>query len=267
MLELYFIYFVNNKSIKVQSPEVTLDDVSKLISEKVSGAYMRFGDGDINLANGFDDLYQKSSAKMNFEMKEALSISGNGIMKCLPIHSKLYGHSKEMTPGYHLGDDTWVIKLMSKSYRYFIGEKIYSPIALSYCLVFNVPKAISFLRIIKAQETIFVGNNNIKYEIRSKIFGEHIFIESPPRNSYEEIDRIFMEIKSYLTKNKFLLIVIATGCSGRVLQKRLIREEYNCFILDFGSSIDYLTSIQTRQWMIEDNNIHSEKISFILDNL
>jgi len=237
--------------VKVIDPAVTLIKCQELMRNKIPGAYLRFGDGDVNLLEGHSELLQNANELLKNEMKEAFNLFGPGIIKSLPIHSIKFGLMPGMSPGMHQGDDQWAIELLNRCYPYFIGNLIYSAVALHYVAVFNQELAINFLKFLKSKTTIFVGNKNVSAEIINKLFGNAIHIKTPEKQSYLEIDRIEQEIKYELNirKNEYVIIVMAMGCSGRVLAKRLHLTSNNIFIFDFGSLLDAFCGWSTRAWI------------------
>lgn len=239
-------------SVKIQSPLKTIQDISNAIENKKRGAYLRFGDGDVNLLLGLDDLLQYSSNTFSHEMREAFELNGDHIYKCLPIHSEKFGKEHDMRPGYHSSSDEWASSILKKCFKYFIGEKIYSHVALSYLAASNEDVCIDFLKKIKSTNPIFVGNRDLKTDIVEKVLHPRDYIKTNPKFSYSEIDRIEKEtLKAIETStDSFILIVIAMGCAGRVLQKRLLaKSNKNIFIFDFGSLLDILNGDETRAWM------------------
>lgn len=249
-------------SIMIQSPLITLNDISEAIDKKQRGAYMRFGDGDINLLLGIDDLLQHSSKDFQEEMKEAFNLRGNNLYKCLPIHSNKFGKEPDMKPGYHSASDKWAISILHKCFEYFIGQKIYSHVALSYIAVSDDEYTVKFLNKIKSLNPIFIGNKDIKINIIQKILSARSHIKTDPKFSYGDIDRIEQESLKVIesSNDDFILIVIAMGCAGRVLQKRLLtKTKKNIFIFDFGSLLDIFNGDETRAWMSKELSDKNEQ--------
>lgn len=238
-------------SVRVRSPQETLRVCRELIANKTRGAYLRFGDGDVNLLHGEDELFQSSDVHLSKEMQEAFDLQGVGIMKALPLHSPRFGIWPGMEPGIHGAEDEWTERLLAHCYPYFIGTPIYSAVALPYIAAFDPATAVDFLRFLKEQSPIFVGNGNVSEGIVSKLFGETAHIRTPDHSSYAEIDRIEQETVDCLRQfeRKFKVIVIAMGCSGRVLAKRIYQGGSNVFLFDFGSLLDALCGWNTRAWM------------------
>lgn len=239
--------------ICIQSPAVTLSVCRDLICNEVKGAYLRFGDGDVLLMSGQNDSLQTADRRLAMEMQEAFNLSGPGIMKCLAIHSRRFGLWPGMAPGVHEVDDVQACKLLARCHRYFIGTPIYSPVALAYAVVFDQPLALSFLRFLKDRAPfLFIGNQNVPDEVLSRLFGSSTErISTPSKNSYAEIDRIESDARRALDarKDRFSVIIVAMGCSGRALAKRIYMGGYNAFLFDFGSLLDAFCGWKTRTWI------------------
>lgn len=237
-------------TVNIKSSYETLNDIRETIINKQKGAYMRFGDGDIFLMLGKDDLLHKANKSMAKEMKEAIRFNRGTLHKGLPIHSELFGYEKGMKADMHLVSDIDAIKFLSVVYRYVDIKNIYASFSLHYLATFNKEFCIDFLRFLKNTNPIFVGNQNVKLELVNKLFGD-IHIKTPEVNSYLEIDRIEGELRAVLdvTKEKFSVVVIAMGCPGRILQKRILKKGYNVYLFDFGSLLDAFNDDNTRLWI------------------
>jgi len=238
--------------VRIQSPLVTIQTCERIILSQQRGAYLRFGDGDINLAFGHNDLLQESDYKLQHEMEEAFALNGDGIIKALPIHSPLFGYSSGMQDGMFMSNDKWSEKTLIKVFEYFIGTPIYSPVALHYIALFARDHCVSFLKLLKNCNSIFIGNQDIPMEVLKMLFGRTIHLKTPVRSAYQEIDRIEEEIMQLLNiRREYTVIVLAMGCSGRVLQKRILLKcpDAALFIFDFGSLLDAFCGWKTRSWM------------------
>jgi hypothetical protein len=200
--------------------------------------------------NGKKDSYQEVNKELAKEMKEAFSINGKGVFKCLAIHSHLYGYEEGMYPGNHLNTDYLSKELLYSSFLYFIGSKIYSPVALHFAATNNISKAKTFLQLLKLKTSIFIGNENINKNSLQKIFGTVKHIKTPQKNSYSDIDRIYKESKKELSElNAFSVVCVAMGCSGRPLMKRIYNDNFNIFLFDFGSLLDGIVGNNSRTWL------------------
>lgn len=239
-------------SIKIQSPRFTLERCAEFMINRNRGAYLRFGDGDINLMEECGELLQSSDKNLAKEMREAFSLSGEGIVKSLPLHSHKFGIMPGMKPGIHGSSDEWCDAILQRCFQYFIGEKIYSSVALPYVAVFEYEYAVEFLTLLRSFNPIFVGNENIGAEVLEKLFGENVHIKTPDKQSYQQIDRIEQDTLRaiHARKRQFEIVVVAMGCSGRVLEKRIIKNtDLPVFLFDFGSLLDIFCGWNTRAWM------------------
>ena len=65
-------------ALNFHKSEETLNRITEIISKKEKGVYLRFGDGDVFLANGQEDkLSKKQSFLATREMREAFSLNGH----------------------------------------------------------------------------------------------------------------------------------------------------------------------------------------------
>ena len=244
---------------EIVSPAETLSQIKQYINRKKNGAYMRFGDGDVYLSMGKNEMMQHSNELLTIEMNEAFALKGKGIFKALAIHSKQYGFEKEMFIGNHLQTDESSNYLLSRVFPFFVGFNIYSPVALHYMACYYPDETNEFLKLLKSNSVLFIGNENTPREIIQKLFGEVPHITTPTKNSYDQIDEIENKSLKFLHKQKmFGVVIVAMGCSGRILMKRLYTNNFPVFYFDFGSLLDGICGNITRPWLKE--NINYEKL-------
>ena len=239
-------------SVRVQSPWETITVCRSYMERQIRGAYLRFGDGDVNLLEGKGELLQEANLRLQTEMVEAFNLHGEGIVKGLMLHSKRFGLWKGMAPGVHESSDDWACSLLSRCYPFFIGHKIYSHAALAYLAIQDRAFTVDFLKYLRRLQPLLVGNKDIPALVRHQLFASDEFVPTPPQNSYADIDRIERETLAGLRlRNKpYDTVVIAMGCSGRVMAKRLINNAaLNVFIFDFGSLMDALCQWNSRAWI------------------
>ena len=219
------------KNVYIMSSVETINKIKNTIRKKQKGAYMRFGDGDVYLMLGLNDMLHKGNKKMAKEMKEAIKLNIGILHKGLAIHSKLFGYEPGMENGIHLISNKDALKYLSVSHKYLNIKKLVTPVALHQLARFHENGCISFLRFLNSTNPIFVGNQNIKSEIIKKLFG-NIHIKTPLRDSYNEIDRIENELIQVLENNRkeFRVVVVAMGCPGRILQKRILKKREEMFL-------------------------------------
>ena len=244
ILSFTFSFGWQNKfpNLKYHKSKETLDKIQTLITNKQKGVYLRFGDGDINLALGQHDMLQSANPRLQQEMVEAFLINH-------PI-----GKEPGMNIHNHEASLPWVLDVLEKAQPVWgapIGD-IYTHVALHYTSTSEPEICINFLRFLKqAPCFLFVGNQNIPLDIRELLFGSECkYVPTPPVASYGEIARIEKDcIDAIGSDDSYKVIVIAMGCSGRALQKRLWHRYNNVFLFDFGSLLDALCGWNTRAWI------------------
>jgi len=125
---------------------------------------------------------------------------------------------------------------------------------LHYAATYYPAIAHNFLRSLKKQTILFIGNENTPEEIVIKLFGQVKHIKTPAKNSYDKIDIIEKEAAAILeNQDKFGVVITSMGESGRVLMKRLYKKNYNIFFFDFGSLLDGICGNETRTWLRKAN--------------
>jgi len=250
---------ISSKSLSIVNPDKTLEEICYAIINKKCGTYMRFGDGDVLLSIGQKEMLQQNSSCLSIEMKEAFALNGEFIFKSLSIHSKLYGYEKEMYEGNHLVSDNMASFLLSNTFPYFIGSKIYSPISLHYTSTYYPEKANLVLKIIKKNCILFIGNESTPANIINKLFGDVQHVKTPYKDAYSKIDEIETNAVIALENQvEFGVVVVAMGCSGRPLMKRLYQRGFNIFLFDFGSLLDGICGNKTRLWLEKERINYSE---------
>ena len=233
----------------------TLEKIKEIIVNKQKGAYLRFGDGDIVLANGGNDLLQTQNRQLQLEMREALALNGPTVLKTLPLYCKEFnGWESGMFPGNHETPFNWCVDILDKAKPFWNAEftDVYSHVALHFSATQYEKECIDFLKFIKELNCVLlIGNKNIPVDIRETLFGKSCqFIPTPDHNSYNEINRIEKECLEKIPKDSsYKIIITSMGCSGRALQKRLWHKLPNVFLFDFGSLMDALCGWDTRAWI------------------
>jgi len=227
------------------------------------GAYMRFGDGDVNLMLGRDELLQTANPSLQDEMLETFSLGGAGILKCLPLHSLRFGLWPGMKPGLHSSTDQWAENTLCRCSQFFIGEPIYSTVALAYLAVFDPGFTLDFLKMLRARVDLFIGNQDVPDGVLDTLFGHIPRVTCPPSGAYVAADQVTEQALSYLGDSRHHTVAIAMGCSGRVVAKRLLKSGSNVFIFDFGSLLDALCGWNSRAWV----DLAPRSALYILDEL
>ena len=86
-------------------------------------------------------------------------------------------------------------------------------------------------------------------------FGNCVYIECKPKNSYDDINivekQLIKELVNNVNSNKYSIVICCMGVATRVLIKRIWNNSSvsNYFLLDFGSIIDALSGIDSRAYI------------------
>ena len=238
------------KYVKIKSALETISEIKRTIIKKKPGAYMRFGDGDIFLMEGKDDMLHSASVVLSNEMRECFELKGPTIHKGLPIHSDIFGFEEGMRLGVHKVRDKDAVNFALSVQKLLRLDQLYTSVALHHLAVCNKSEFYQFLGFLREKTDVFVGNESVSDRLINVLF-DCKRITTPSENSYNQIDRIERELCGFLDKRKdvFSLAVIAMGCPGRVLQKRIVKKGYNVYLFDFGSLLDAFNGDNTRDWI------------------
>ncbi|WP_156925324.1 hypothetical protein [Nitratidesulfovibrio termitidis] len=237
-------------NVRIRTTRETLARCAAFMASQKGGAYLRFGDGDVYLAHGTDDALQTSTPDFTREMREAFRCNMPGVLKALPIHSARFGHEEGMSPGVFLMRDAAAERFLRRTLECFTGHPIYSAVALHYQFSADFEYTLEFLKLLKRNAALFVGAEDVPEADRSLLFGNAPHVRTPMKDSYRAMDRIEQEAARHLaSRENYGVVVVATGCAGRVLIKRLLhRGLTRFFYFDFGSLLDILCGWNTRTW-------------------
>jgi hypothetical protein len=236
------------------STEETLNAILEVVEKQEKGVYLRFGDGDINLASGVSELYQKSNLELTKLMKDAINLRDKNVIKTLPLHNKEWDTLEEgMFPGNHECDVEWCENIIHSFYNVSDTNEteFYSTVALSHQATQNPEKAISFLKEIGSRVKYFIGNEDIPEDLIKTIFNDSVVhIKTPSQNSFSEFDRIYTDfVEKVADDTDYSVVVTSMGCTGRAMQKKIWDKYDNFFLFDFGSLMDALCGWDTRAWI------------------
>jgi hypothetical protein len=265
---------MNNDIIYVNSFD-TINKIYNFIKNQEPGIYLRFGDGDFNLAENLDDLLAKANENLKIMLLKSMSLRDDRVLICIPHHCKVINTLEEgMYPGNHEYPYEYVERFIRilKSRTQNLPNKIYTNVALSYCSVYYPDLIINLHKEIKKQNVIYIGNYLYSDEFLKKLFGENILrINTNSNNSFEQKDFVFNELNK-LIEDKFVnyeyfVIIIAAGCASRafasVIYENYFLKKPNFFLFDYGSLLDYLYGLNTRAYM----DLMPPKKDYILNNI
>lgn len=218
------------KMPKIKSVDETLDD---LIEKKAS--ICRFGDGELNLIEEKDIIFQKASPQIAARLKEILSSNNPGIFIAFP---KVIYSSKENIND--LGKKFWRThgaEFREKIENYINFEQQYfsAEISIAYSLYKNYDFDSYFEKIKKIWEsknvsiicgkTIFDNIENNIFETANSV--EYIY--APSKNAFEQYNEILAEVQK-IDKNRIVIIIL--GPTAKILAYDLALQGYQA--LDLG---------------------------------
>ena len=253
----------------------TVKEINDFIKNKKAGMYLRFGDGDFNLAENMDDLLAKANNNLKEMMLQAMSIRDDRVLMCIPHHCKEINTLEEgMYPGNHEYPYSYIERFLKilKSKNNSLPEKIYTNVALSYCSVHYPDLVIDLHKQIKQYNVIYIGNYIYSDDFLKKLFGENITrINTNSNNAFEQFNVVMNELNKLIQEKfktyEYYVIIIAAGCASRafssVIYNNFFINKPNFFLFDYGSLLDYLYGLNTRAYM----DLMPPKKNYILDNI
>jgi len=253
----------------------TLNYILDFIVNKKAGMYLRFGDGDFNLAENKHDMLAEANYELQLLMLKSMSIRDERIMICVPHHSKeLNTLEIGMYPGNHEYDIDSIKRFLSilQSKCNNLPPVIYTNVALSYCSVYYPDMVIQLHKELKNNKIVYIGNHLYSDLFLNKLFGETITrINTNHNNAFHNIDHVFTQLEELMNnpiyKTDYFIIIIASGCASRAFAS-LIYDKYftkneNFFLFDYGSLLDYFYGFNTRAYM----DLMPPKKDYILENI
>jgi len=263
----YEICFVNSFD--------TINTILDFILNKKPGIYLRFGDGDFNLAEHKNDLLALANSYIQELMLKSMSLRDDRVLMCIPHHCKEINTLEEgMYPGNHEYPYEYIERFLRilKSRTQKLPSKIYTNIALSYCSVYFPDLVVKLHKEIQKFNIIYIGNYLYSDEFLKKLLGKNITrINTNSNNAFDQKDFVFNELNK-LIENEFVnyeyyIIIIAAGCASRaftsVIYENYFLKKSNFFLFDYGSLLDYLYGLNTRTYM----DLMPPQKEYILNNL
>lgn len=264
------IRILDFKNIKIKSTFETLEKIKEIISNNEKGCYIRFGDGDVFLLKNIGKhRNQKFNKELLKEMNEAISLNGERVIKSLAINSEAFGIEEFMEYGIHQVPNHQAEKLLCNSYEFFIGNEIYSPVALHYQIVYNKRYATDFLRMLRDFQPIFVGSEKNSPEVIKSLLDTTDIVRTSHRDTYDKIDEIENEIMELLNKrnSKYDVVIFSCGATAKSLIKRLyLNYDKPVFLFDMGSVIDLFHGRMQWTW-VKKSGIDVSYLNSIIKDL
>lgn len=254
----------------MQSSGDTLGAIERHIRSKKKGAYLRFGDGEIYiLRNKGKSRNQSYSKQLADELEQAINLNDSGVFKSLAINSTKYGSESGMGPGIHERPDQEAERILLNSYEFFIGSKVYCPVALHHQLITNPYYSVRFMCLLREHKPIFIGSENNDQNIISDLLDSKLFIKASHVNNYASVDDIESKVLLEIERNSldYEVIVFSCGVSAKALINRLYRRvERPVFLFDLGSVVDLFHGRTSWTW-VKKSGRDDDYISALLQKI
>jgi hypothetical protein len=262
----------------------TVKTIVDRIANKSPGIYLRFGDGDFNLAENKDDLLARANPELQKLMLHAMSIRDDRVMICIPHHCKgISTLEPGMYPGNHEYPYDYIqrfLAILNKTNP--LPSKIYTNVALSYGSVYFPDMVVQLHKEIQKFPVIYIGNNLYDDAFLNKLFGKVVRINTPPNNAFHSFNDVFYQLDVIIhsfqneqsipsesstgSSNNYFVIILAAGCASRAFVSSIYPyfiQHPNFFVFDYGSLLDYLYGLNTRAYM----DLMPPKKEYILQQL
>ncbi len=224
----------------------TLEAIKTIIQHKKKGALLRFGDGDLALANGIRSGTHEFRERLQKEMIEAFGMNDPYILKTLPFFNYEFGDPEVE---FFYGKQ----QLTKKKYNNVLRvaqpiwgaeiENLYSPLALAYTSIAMPNVCIDFLKFLRNQNCeLFVGNHTIPPGHIQLLFGQECkIVKTQSKSAYNYIDKIHRECLQKISKQStdYRVIIVCCGNAGRVLIKILWPQLENVFFFTYSYCMSF----------------------------
>jgi len=245
--------------MEVLSVKETFDILDEKVKTEKQLAYLRFGDGRILMIDkkrGWkgdkgDHLYHP---KLQEELIKSFCLKDENYLVSVGCG---YKEEKGMRPGT-FGKFKNDEELQEIVQRISNRKRYYNFIALHYLVLFSPLRVINFIKGFRGRRILLVGGGHLR---EAACYLKSDFVETPSVNAYLEFERIYNEI---IEKGPEIVILGAGMCSA-VLQRQLFLTGYEMITLDFGSLLDAMLEIKSRQW-IRDNSDKIKRFRQLCDS-
>lgn len=236
-----------------------------LLTERLTNSdkvyYTRWGDNDILNATGKDAQGRPLSNKKGMggnqtvhtpELKEDLrkSFSIDHEDYCKAV-SGAYQYETYMRDGVFA---PFKSKAVLEKYIMAMTKQrsFYNPIMPHYFFCFYPVMLKNFLdEYIRPFPKLFISH--LKPEQLHGIIGDvDRYIQTPQKNSYSEVDRIWLEVQQVMDSEKIKVVIPNTGQLSRILAGRMWEADYKCHCIDMGSLFDAMAGEGSRTWVREE---------------
>lgn len=211
---------------------IILDDnatIEELVSKKKS--VLRFGDGELVYALGFEHVWQEQDSLLRKELVQSLNANDGRLLVCIPDFlsgNRQLKRKNIQKAGWGLPGAC--LRLLLRNHKKTYGSAFaFRPInhITNSDVEGNIKKILSYLR---SKNILYVGSNQ---EIFKYIKVQHWIRLTNETNSYKEVNEIERKIREAVISNPDIVILIECGLTATILIHRL--KDVTCQCVDIGS--------------------------------
>lgn len=209
---------------------------SKLLHKKPF-AYVRYGDGEMNLMLGEGGGGQRPDPKLGLETRELFDLNDSRLMLGLSMHR------------YEEGMEGLFESWPQPQYEQFKQPRRFeNAIMPHYYLTFKPALMKNLMNDIREARPIHVGWSMTDSLIRSLNPGGGVAI--PELDAYDQIDRITDDVLQMVGEDGPMpMITLAAGPMKCALVGRILERNVPVQIVDLGSVVDFVTGVNSRSWI------------------
>ncbi len=219
-----------SRQIRFASAEETLRCVAHSLEHAQPGAYLRFGQADIDAALGRAKLPAAVAAERAREVRAAFLLSGPNLLKSLDVNPAELVASSRRHGARQARRET--LEKLNAVGACFLDAPMYSYTALDH------PAALSRLvAAMRGRTQLLVTQAGSGHSDAAKWLGARTAIEVDAADVFERLDRLEQEILGAAGPpgQGFPIVIVAIGTPGRLLARRLLKHGFQGYVLDLDN--------------------------------
>lgn len=247
----------NSLSIRAKGTGESLKTLTDRLDKSDMVYYTRFGDGEIAMFNGSgldtrNINEMEATQEFRDELTESFLIDSEDYLRAVSVN---YPRDDGMVDGLFAPfpyNEELLRAVNNVDTTELEGDvRIYeNPVLFHYLAVFKSAVYTEFLdKYVRPKTKMFVGSQ--PKEQMERMFGEiKCHVITPKQNSYSDIEDIWESIKINVKACKIDMVILATGQTSNIIQKRMWNAGMRVHCIDVGSVVDAIVEENSRDWII-----------------